>query len=215
MAKNKSRKRLKRTDEELVRASLVVQSEVATMGTYAKMLLESHTRLDSPPEERAVSTALLNSLLVATRNLLSFLYSHAAQVDDIIAEDFFDDPTEWTGARPVLPDEACDGKLRHRISKRLAHVTWDRASGTKATWGVLPIVWPVMEAMEAFADAAPKTRLHAQLLEDVASLAAWMRDVRDQYGGDNAPMGPLSTQIKFDEAAYFEGGDPFATDEEE
>lgn len=215
MVKRKTKARQKRTDRELLRASLAVQYEVATMGSHLKMLLESNTWFDNPPEERAVSNALSSNLLLAARSLLAFLYSHNVRPDDIIAEDFFDDAAIWHDARPDLPDGAREGRLSNDISKRLAHLTWARASGTKPMWGLFSIVWIVMVALEAFLATVPGTRVQVQLREDVVGLALWLRQIRNQYGGDEAEMAPLSTTIPFDEAAYFGGRDPFGFDGEE
>ncbi len=215
MAKRKMTQRQKRTDKELLRASLAVQYEVVTLGSHLKMLLDSNTSFDSPPEERAVSNALLNNLLLAARSLLSFSYSYNPRASDIIAEDFFDDAATWYDARPNLPEEARDGKLSNDISKRLAHLTWDRASGTKLVWTPFSIAWIVIEALEAFAKAVPEERVHAQLCEDVPMIVLMMRQIRDRYGANESEMGPLSTTIDFDDAAFFDGRNPFIFGEEE
>jgi len=178
----KSPVRIARSDGDLRRASLAVNYESNMMGTTLFLMIERYVDLDSSPREHAISNSLLHAFLIATRNLCHFLYCHKPRPTDIIAEDFFDHPSDWRRVRPKLPEEFEGGSFVDRISKRLAHLTWERASGTKPTWGAFRIAWELGKALEAFVGHANHVRLSDETVEDVAALRRVMDGLIEQYG---------------------------------
>ena len=115
------------SDADLVRASVSIDYEANKMGNMLLLLLQSNVTFASAQREQVISNALLDSFLLATRNLCHFLYSHNPRPSDIVAENYFDNPQDWSNQRPVV-SEFQDGSLVILISKRVAHLTWDRAS---------------------------------------------------------------------------------------
>lgn len=191
-----ARGRINRSDEELQRASMAVDYEVGMLGASLDFLLGSQTTFGSSAPEQAASNAMLHSFLLATRNLCHFLYSHNPRQNDIIAEDFFEKAEEWHQARPQPPREFLDGTLVDLISKRLAHLTWDRASGTKPTWGSFRIAWELTKGLEVFVSTlASSTRLDPGFAQDVQVLSLALQVVIDQYGSvelaESAPTSQL------------------------
>jgi hypothetical protein len=166
-------------------------------------MLESNVDVRSAPREQAVSNALLHAFLMATRNLCHFLYSHNPRSTDIIAEDFFDDPEGWQRARPDPLPEFADGTFVTRISRRLAHLTWERASGTKPSWGGFRIAWELGKSLEVFVSSADPVRISRELMEDVTVLMRTLRRYIDEFGSvDNVENAPPS--MLFDEETFWE-----------
>jgi len=180
------------SEADLVRASVSLDHEASKMGGMLLLLLESNATFASVPRERSISNALLDSFLLATRNLCHFLYSHNPRPSDIVAENYFDNPQDWSNQRPVV-SEFQDGSLVSLISKRVAHLTWDRASGTAPSWGAFRIAWELCKAMEMFTKIVPSSRIHPNLPQDVALLKQSMSQTIEQYGGvDLAEAAPLN-----------------------
>jgi len=102
---------------------MAVDYEVSMLGAMLHFLLGSQVTFTSPAPEQSLANAELHSLLLATRNLCVFLYSHNPRDSDIVAEDFFDADEEWHAVRPVMAEEFSNGNLVNSISKRLAHLT--------------------------------------------------------------------------------------------
>ena len=187
-----ARHKANRSDKELIRASVSIDYEVSRMGSMLHLLLESTVTIASAARDRAISNAFLDSFLQATRNLCHFLYSHNPRPSDIIAEDFFDDERDWCRARLAVA-EFHDGSIVNLISKRLVHLTWDRTSGTKPSWGAFRIAWELCKAMEVFIAKVPSSRVDPSLSQDVAALILSMRQIIEQYGGINlVESAPLS-----------------------
>lgn len=195
--------RQNRTIEELQRASLAVQYELATLGGTHEMLQELGVHWKSPPRDQAISNALLHTFLMAARNLLTFLYSHNPRSSDLIAEDFFDSATEWTQHRVVPEPEMGNGELIGLISKRLAHLTWDRAGIERPLWGAFRITWNIGLAMQSFLQIVQPVKVHPYLREDLNIMMSRLRSVAELWGGIPSAMAPTQKLMTFDELEYF------------
>jgi hypothetical protein len=195
--------RQQRSVEELQRASLAVQYELATLGGTHEMLHELGAHWRSSPRDHAISNALLHTFLLGARNLLAFLYSHNPRSADIVAEDFFDDPSEWTQHRAVPEPEMANGQLIGLISKRPAHLTWDRAGTDRPLWGAFRITWSIGLALQSFLQFVDQARVHRHLREDLGIMMSRLQIVANYWGGVSAAMAPAKELIEFDELAYF------------
>ena len=184
--------RIKHSDEELQRASLAVNYEVGMLVASLDFLLGSQTTFGSSAREQMASNAMLHSFLLATRNLCPFLYSHDPWQNDIIAEDFFEKAEEWHEARPQPPPEFLDGTLVDLISKRLAHLTWHRASGTRPTWGAFRIAWELTKGLEVFASKVSSLRLDPSFAQDVKVCSLALQAFIDQHGSVELADAPTS-----------------------
>lgn len=195
-----------RSAKELICASVSVDYEVGRMGNMLDLLLESKVTIASTARDRAISNALLDSFLQAARNLCHFLYSQKPRPSDIIAEDFFDDEQDWCRSRPAVA-EFHDRSLVNLISKRLFHLTWDRISGTKPSWGPFRIAWELCKALDVFIAKVPSSRVDPILSQDVAALILSMRQIIEKYGGiDLVESAPLSQIWNEDELSMGTGG---------
>jgi hypothetical protein len=203
MAETDAKNRKPHTIEELQHASLAVQYEMFTLATTHEMLQKLSAHWGSPPQDQAMSNAILHSFLLAARNLLHFLYAHNPRPTDIIAEDFFADPYRWTKQRVVPEPEMANGELVKVISKRLAHLTWDRVGPTKPLWGAFRIVWNVGLGMQSFLQLADQAHIHPQLREDVAAIMALLKAQLDQSGIGPAMMAPARDLMVFDDTGFF------------
>jgi hypothetical protein len=178
---------------------MAVQYEANTLSAMLCFLLESPVTALSSPREQALWNALLHTFLLAARSLIHFLFSHKPRANDMIAEDFFDDPAAWDKLRVGAAPEFKDGTLVNFISKRLAHLTWDRASGTKPTWGAFPIAWGIAETLHHFASGVEQRKIDKRLTEDVGLIRRVMHNIRNAHGGPQVPMGPLGTILPYDD----------------
>lgn len=185
--------RIMRTDTTLRKASLAVNYEINMMGNSLQAMLRSNVTIESLPEEHLVANALLHAFLLAVRNLCKFLYSHGHQANDIIAEDFFDNHVAWHNVRPRLPLEFEEGKLAKLISRRLLHLTYERAEGTKPTWGAFRIAWELRKAIRVFIERVPSDRLATELVEDATAFLRMTQRYVNEFGSaDNVSNAPLS-----------------------
>ena len=106
---------------------------------------------------------------------------------------FFDDDQDWHKVRPTAATDLVDGFLIDLISKRLAHLTWDRASGTKPSWGAFRIAWELVCALEVFASKVSHSRLGPNFAPGLKGLKAVLQAVVDKYGSvDLVKSAPLS-----------------------
>ena len=112
---------------------------------------------------------------------------------DLIAEDFFDTETAWSQVRPEPLTEIADGSFAKQISRRLAHLTWDRASRTKPSWGAFRIAWELGSSLKVFVAAVHPFRLGHEIVEDVTALMLVLRGYVEQFGSvDDVESVPLS-----------------------
>lgn len=206
--------RSKRTVKELKQASLIIQYELNSLYLCYDILQASCVGWSSNDREKGISNAFLHAMLLAARNLLAFLYSHEPRENDIIAEDFFDDPSEWSKRRLVPSPEMDKRVMIGQISKRLAHLTWDRADGTKPLWEDFRIVWNICLVLQSFVELADDARIHGQLRQDVALATKQLQSVLNQHPELNGAMAPGLDSILFDDLAYF-GDDNQQADEDD
>jgi hypothetical protein len=71
-----------------------------------------------------VANALLESFTVHLRALLDFFYAENPYPTDVVAEDFFATPGQWTSMRASI--SLVLSKARGRVNKEVAHLTYDR-----------------------------------------------------------------------------------------
>lgn len=94
---------------------------------------------------------MLESFLLHARCLFDFLYpSGDTRPDDVIADDFFEDPTVFRAQIPSsLPIETY---LKHRTGKEIAHLTYDRLKVTpeKKVWQVGEVHDQIVGVLEMF-----------------------------------------------------------------
>ncbi len=166
--------RIRRTDELLHKASEAVDYDVKMM----QAMLQRQVGTDTP-QDQPVANAMLHSCLLAARNLCEFLYSpKQPRPDDIVAEDFFDNPDDWKKLRPPSQAEFEEGSLAGIISRRLLHLTYERAKqakGTKLGWGGVVIAWKLGKPLEVFVAEVQPERLSEELVEDVATMRHFLR----------------------------------------
>jgi len=155
------------TDQELVQKSIRLYYEI-------EMLVACRDKLDNGdyPDE-FVEKALLESFLIHARALRDFLYksrskkSHGksrctrpARRDDIIAEDFFDDPGDWT---KVLDEKgepkSLSYKMRREVGKEIAHLTEYRLGGSSTDWDVIKICEDLIQLLWLFVTKVPASRI--------------------------------------------------------
>ena len=185
--------RIARTDLSLREASKAVDYDLNMMGNTLQAMLQSNVGIDSLPEERLVANAMLHSFLLATRNLCKFLYSYKPYPNDIIAEDFFDNADDWKKLRPASVPEFEEGSLAGMISARLLHLTYERAEGTKPTWGGFRIAWELRKSLEVFVARVKPERLSEELVEDAATMLRVLQRYVDEHGSvDDVQSAPLS-----------------------
>jgi len=186
--------RIAQTDATLRKAAEAVQYEASMLGATLQLSLESGTWIDSTPREHSIANSLLHSFLIASRNLCHFLYSHNPQPTDIVAEDFFDDPDEWRNLRPDPIPDLADGSFVQLISRRLLHLTYDRAAGTKPTWTSFRIAWELAKALDIFVARVPKHRIPDDIIEDVYALVQTLTKTIAEWGSvDDVESVPLTT----------------------
>jgi hypothetical protein len=74
--------------------------------------------------QSALNNAILESFTLHARAILDFLYAEKPKPDDVIAEDYFDTPSDWLTLRPEK-SELLSG-VHKRVGKEVAHLTYAR-----------------------------------------------------------------------------------------
>lgn len=106
-----------------------------------------------------IANALLESFVIHVRAIMDFLYADRPQTDDVIAEDFFASPEQWTKIRPALSEFLSQAK--RRAGKEVAHLTYARLDVTPETkpWRFIEIAKEIMAVMDIFLKNVPKEQL--------------------------------------------------------
>lgn len=106
-----------------------------------------------------IANALLESFVIHVRAIMDFLYADRPQPDDVIAEDFFASPEQWTRIRPALSESLSQAK--RRAGKEIAHLTYARLDVTPETkpWRFSEIANEITTVMDIFLKNVPKENL--------------------------------------------------------
>lgn len=106
-----------------------------------------------------INNAILESFAIHVRVLIHFFYADSRQDDDVIAEDFFADPTLWRNKRPPKTEVLATAKVR--ADKEVAHLTYSRQKVTPETklWHFVPIAKDLQTAVQKFIELVPKELL--------------------------------------------------------
>jgi hypothetical protein len=102
-----------------------------------------------------ISNSLLESFAIHVRALIGFFHSENPRKDDIIAEDFFANPSDWQDMRP-LKTEILD-KAKKRADKEVAHLTYTRLDLTpeQKLWDFLQIFKDMQVLIALFISNVP------------------------------------------------------------
>lgn len=105
-----------------------------------------------------IANALLESFVIHVRTIMDFLYADRLQTDDVIAEDFFASPEQWTKIRPALSESLSQAK--RRAGKEVAHLTYARLDVTPETkpWRFIEIAKEIMAVIDIFLKNVPKEK---------------------------------------------------------
>src|ERR1039458_1680695 len=98
--------------------------------------------------------ALLESWLVHLRNLIPFFCHGRSDTDDVIAEDFLDNPGDWSQTESTTLKTA-----RERANKELSHITGKRkyTGETDKDWDVVGLFREIEDIAKKFASKASRS----------------------------------------------------------
>ena len=167
-----------RSGDELREATvhLIYEVQMARMAAHVLTLLPIH----NPFDKNVYIEALANH----TRALVHFMFPEHPMPDDVLAEDYFDNPAAWNKARgPTMPTAL--EKVRSRVGKEIVHLTYARLSVTDEAkgWNTPAIIGALDKLLEVFANYA--TRLEASALDQIGQPG--------RYGTGTGPTGPVGT----------------------
>ena len=143
-----------RPDSELQAAAVHLNYEIDMMTRVFQALT---TRGQATPQW--LTNALLESFVIHFRSLSDVFYpGNNCKVDDVLAGDFFDDPTSWDNLRPTLSEEFVTA--RGRVNKEIAHLTYARLSVLEEAkaWNITSLGEEMARVISAFSSAAPAQR---------------------------------------------------------
>lgn len=161
--------RADRSPLELIRASFLVYQELLSLNQAAV----SHQKsLWVPGFPQHFRNSFIMTFAVNLRSLHDFLHqspvtNQRLQEDDIIAEDFFRDPTVWRNARPPITALMKDAK--RRSGKMIAHLTYGRAmadlSEEKHKWDFANMINDTNRGIEIFRSKVNPLMVTPELLD--------------------------------------------------
>jgi hypothetical protein len=144
-----------RTVEELREASGHLNYEVGMLMSLANGIASGIAGHGT-----TISNALIESFVVHLRCVLDFLYAPKnRRDDDVIAEDYFDDPAVWDNLRP--PISAKLGNARDRAGKEMAHLTYARLDVTPEAklWPFVELTNEISEILNIFFQNVDRSKL--------------------------------------------------------
>ena len=148
------RSRRGRTAKELRAVWHHLVYEIQMLNANAQVL--STFRADpSEDKDRIIQNALIESFAVHARSLLEFLFPETPRPDDVVADDFFDDPSDWHKRRPPMTDLL--KTVRRRVGQEVAHLTYARAAITdeQRKWPFVEITVDIDSEIREFANLLP------------------------------------------------------------
>jgi len=107
-----------------------------------------------------LANVMLEAFVIHFRVLLDFFYSETPRNDDIVADDYFDNPSDWGKIKPATTPELLS-LAKTRAHKELAHLTYARLGVTpeQGGWPFVEIAKEIQSLMELFLRNVPDNRL--------------------------------------------------------
>lgn len=158
--------RVKRSTPELQAVSAHLLYEIEMLADLVEAMGRVDIGSEAPDQEWAVRNALLESFTIHARSLVGFFYPRHPQLDDAIADDFFDDDT-WS--RRGVPENPSWSRVRRRVGKEIAHLTYQRHNPYEdaATWPHGKIFLELAAVVRDFVRLVPQERLHPDFRQRV------------------------------------------------
>ena len=109
----------------------------------------------SNDRDRVTQNAFIESFAIHARGLMAFLYPSDPRPDDVIADDFFDDPFAWRSKRPPMSEAL--RRIHPRVGKEIAHLTYSRSAvlPEEKRWPFAQIVVEMGRALQEFLRLLP------------------------------------------------------------
>jgi hypothetical protein len=143
--------RTARSAEELLAAATHLSYEISMLASTAALLSDPDIA-DTPTEN-----AVLESFTVHARALMHFLFPKGRIDDeDVLASDYFNDPSVWDVLRGDLP-KALE-KVRSRVGTEIAHLSYARLTTLPAAkgWDVAAILGALTDLIDRFKQGADR-----------------------------------------------------------
>lgn len=146
--------RPKRTLEELHGVWGHLAYEIQMLNETGRVL-STFKADETNDRERVIQNALIESFALHARSVLAFLYPENPRSDDVVADDFFGDPSEWRKKRPPMTDLL--KTVHRRVGQEVAHLTYARAAITdeQRRWPFVKIAVDIDSALREFANLLP------------------------------------------------------------
>ncbi len=92
------------------------------------MLINTHNLipLRQIQENDNLRNAIIEAQAIHMRVLFNFFFPNNPRPSDMIAEDYYDDPEIWRKYQKGIADSKEISKIRKRVNKEIAHLTYDR-----------------------------------------------------------------------------------------
>jgi hypothetical protein len=130
--------RRRRSTEELKATLEHLNYEVWMLKRTAEILNANKPNL-ADETSRVIHNALLESSMIHARSLIDSLYEENPSSSDVVADDFFDVPSDdYHSVRDPMTDLL--KTVPHRVGKEIAHLTYDRLGKAPEQW-----TWPAMQ----------------------------------------------------------------------
>jgi hypothetical protein len=173
-----------RSIDELRAASEHLHYEIEMLDYTAKAL--ARTSVSN------LRNALLESFTIHARSLLDVFFPSGAEENDVLAEQYFDDPMTWKMARGRKPDF----DVRANVGTQIAHLSYERLGiGPEAkNWPVSQIHADLMRVVRAFEETAARERL-SSTWQDFRLLASFEQPFVSTTTTNNLFSVSIPTQV--------------------
>lgn len=169
-------KRRSRTEPELRQASTKLAYEIGMLTGTLRELPHVGDALSNDSQRRVVHNALIHAFLMFVRNVHSFLFIQPRLPEDLVASDFFDEPAEWTTARP--DDPLADSPWREIINYRVAHLSWKRLECDPPDWPMDQLAAVLCGPLRLFSEIVDDAKVDPQLRSRISELGEAVGEVR-------------------------------------
>ena len=142
-----------RSKKELQQASNALNYEISMFDMLTKGMISGIAG------RGVINSALLESFIIHLRVLIDFFCSDSQRDDDIIANDFFNDPNDWKNLRPQKTKVLERAKIC--ADKEVAHLTYTRLGITpdQKNWYFEEVYNDMRTIFELFLTNIPKELL--------------------------------------------------------
>lgn len=151
-------------DEHLLYEIWMTSALTERMSRHAAIFGEGFSASDDLLADRSLElsgrNADIESFATHLRILVQFLYASKPKASDVIAANYFDRKSDWTGVRPVRPKSLM--VVNQRVPVEIGHLGFGRLQRKDKTWPYESMWLDLATVIGVFLDKVPEGRVSSE-----------------------------------------------------